>query len=142
MPIPYTKTRFYIDQNICDEYIKDYLNADLEINIVPKKATKPHPKGRYTIPFLDATAFIRSKKYVNGIDGEITYNWRNNNNWHCATIPRELIKYFEAEGNISEEGNIKAINHNHLQIAQDDVGYISKIMEMLERRKTSLENTF
>ena len=106
MPIPYTKTRFYIDQNICDEYIKDYLNADLEINIVPKKATKPHPKGRYTIPFLDAIAFIRSKKYVNGIDGEITYNWRNNNNWHCATIPRELIKYFEAEGNISEEGNI------------------------------------
>ena len=141
MPIPYTKTRFYIDQHIYDEYIKDCVGADLVINIVPQNARVPHSKGRYTIPFDIAVAFIKSKKYVNNKDGEITKNWRNNNNWHSAAIPTELIQYFNEEvniyeednineevhineeDNINEEVNIQVRNNNYLQIANGDVGY-------------------
>jgi len=89
--IKYTRTRFYVDQDVYEQLIK-YPTFDLVIAIIPQNAIKPHPKGLYVIPNNIAINFIKCKIW--DIKGDLIYNWKQNKNWHSANIPKDLTNYF------------------------------------------------
>jgi len=93
--IEYNRTRFFVNEQIYNDLVSN-TGFNLVINVVPNPNTQNHhPEGTYNIPHLIAIEFIKSKKWEDDTSNTImTYNWEQNSNWHCRTVPIDLLDYF------------------------------------------------
>lgn len=91
----YNRPRFFVNEQIYNHLVSN-TGFNLVINVVPNPNTQnPHPKGTYNIPNSKAIKFIESKIWEDDTSNTImTYNWERNSNWHCRTVPIDLLDCF------------------------------------------------